>query len=62
MVFLCGPHPTPVAQAAVEELRQARHKRQLSMHVFVVPKLIAPYWQQPLYKVADIVLHIPAGQ
>jgi hypothetical protein len=59
-VFLWHPPPA-AAHAAVEELRKARLKRQDSTHVFVVPRLMAPYWRRQLHKVADIVFEIPCN-
>ncbi len=53
--------PPAAADVAVEELRKARHKRQESYHIFVVPRLMKPYWHKQLCKVSDIVLNIPPG-
>ncbi len=58
--FLWLPPPA-AADVAVEELRKARHKRQESHHLFVVPRLMKPYWHKQLCKAADIVLTVPAG-
>jgi hypothetical protein len=49
------------AEIAVEELRKARHKRQESMHLVVIPRLMHPHWRKQLYKAADIVITLPAG-
>lgn len=46
---------------AVEELRKARLKRQVSTHIFVCPRLMTPAWRKQLSKVADVVFEIPAG-
>jgi hypothetical protein len=53
--------PPAAAQFAVKELRKARLKRQLSTHIFVCPRLLAPSWRRHLSKVADVVFEIPAG-
>ena len=54
--------PSPcTAEVAVEELRKARHKRQISQHLFVVPRLMSPLWRKQLYKAADLVVTIPCG-
>ena len=54
--------PSPcTADVAVEELRKARHKRQISQHLFVVPRLMTPLWRKQLYKAADLVVTIPCG-
>ena len=54
--------PSPcTADVAVEELRKARHKQQISQHLFVVPRLMSPLWRKQLYKAADLVVTIPCG-
>ena len=58
--FIWSPPPA-AADVAVEELRKARHKRQESTHVFLVPTLMRPFWYKQLCKAADIVLSLPAG-
>lgn len=58
--FVWSPPPA-AAEAALEELRKTRTKRQDSLHVFVVPHLMTPQWLKQLYKASDIVFHIPAG-
>ena len=47
---------------AVDMLRIARLKRQVSTHVFVIPKLLLPKWRKYIHKVADIVLECAVGQ
>ena len=54
--------PPAAADAAIEELRKARHKRQDSMHVFVCPRLMTPYWKKHVHKSADLILEIPPGK
>ena len=51
--------PPSVADAAIEQLRYARIKRQSSIHVFVVPKLFFSLWRRQLYKEADLILFLP---
>ena len=58
--WIWAPAPA-AADAALEELRKARHKRQDSLHVFVCPRLLAPRWRKLLHKAADVVLTLPAG-
>jgi hypothetical protein len=58
--FLWTPAPA-ASQYAVEQLRKARHRRQSSMHVMVIPRLFTSLWRKQLYKVADVVFEIPAG-
>ena len=54
--------PPAVADAAVEQLRKARLKRQESSHIFVVPKIYKHNWIGQLYKTADIVFELKAGR
>jgi hypothetical protein len=49
------------AEAMIEELRKARHKRQKSHHLILLPRLMEPQWRKSVYKAADIVLSLPAG-
>ena len=58
--FVWSPPPA-AARIELEELRQARHKRQASLHVFLVPRLMSPEWRSQLYKTADLIFSIPAG-
>ncbi len=58
--FVWTPPPA-AADVAVEELRKARHKRQDSHHIFMVPRLMKPHWHKQLCKVSDIVLTLPPG-
>jgi hypothetical protein len=52
----------PVAAIAmIEELRKARHKRQLSHHLVLIPRLMQPEWRKALYKAADLVVMLPVG-
>ena len=60
--YLWTRPPPFAADIAISELRKARIKRQISTHVFVVPKLCAPIWIKQVYKAADFVFEIPAGQ
>ena len=45
---------------AFEELRKVSLKRQLSLHVIVVPKLITLEWLKHLYRLSDIIMAVPA--
>ena len=58
--FLWSP-PPGVARFAVEELRQARHKRQNSFHIFVCPRLLFEEWRRHHFKGADLYFELPAG-
>ncbi len=59
-VFVWFPAPC-AAEVAVEELRKARHKRQASLHLVIIPRLMHPHWRKQLYKAADLVLSLPVG-
>jgi hypothetical protein len=59
--FYVWTPPPFAAEAVVEELRKARHKRQKSHHLFVLPRLLQPQWRKQLYKAADLVVTLPPG-
>ena len=58
--FVWSPAPA-AGEAAIEELRKARQKSQKSTHVFIIPRLLAPFWRRHLWKGADLVVELPAG-
>jgi hypothetical protein len=58
--YVWAPPPCVAAQC-LDEIRKARHKRQLSTHVFVCPRIMTVEWQRQLYKSADLVLVINPG-
>ena len=51
--------PPAGADAAIEELWKARIKRQNSLHVILIPRLLTPLWQKQLFKAADLLVWIP---
>ena len=51
-LFLWAPPPA-VADAALEELLKARHKRADTFHVVVIPRLMVPRWRRLFLKVCD---------
>jgi hypothetical protein len=53
--------PPAAADVALEELRKARIKRQDSLHVIVIPRLLKPEWFRQLYKTCDLVFDVPIG-
>eukprot|EP00980_Cylindrotheca_fusiformis_P021935 scaffold8770_cov167-Cylindrotheca_fusiformis.AAC.2 len=59
-VLVWSPPPA-AADVALEELRKARIKRQLSLHVILIPRLCTPAWLRQLFKASDIILEIPPG-
>ena len=60
-VYIWAPPPA-AAEAALEQLRKARQKRQGSCHVFVCPRLMTPYWAKHLNRSADLITVVPQGQ
>jgi hypothetical protein len=58
--FVWAP-PPGAAEAALEELRKARIKRQDSLHIFVCPRLMTTRWFRQMNKAADLIFEIPAG-
>ena len=59
-LYIWAPPPA-AADIACEEIRKARLKRNLSMHVLICPRLLAPSWRRHLHRSADLVFEIPAG-
>ena len=59
-IYVWTPPPA-AARIALEELRQARHKRQSSLHIFITPLLMTPEWRSQLYKSADLIVTLPVG-
>jgi hypothetical protein len=51
--------PPSAAQIAVEQLRQARLKRENSTHVMIVPKQMSPEWKRQLFRVSDLFVELP---
>jgi hypothetical protein len=45
----------------LQQLSISRHKRSHLNHVFVAPRLMTALWRKKLFKLADIVLELPAG-
>lgn len=58
--YIWAPAPC-VALQCLEELRKARHKRQVSAHIFICPRIMTSVWQRHLFKSADLVFHLPPG-
>lgn len=51
-MFLWTPPPA-AAEAALEELLKARHKRTDTFHVVALPRLMAPMWRRLFNKACD---------
>jgi hypothetical protein len=58
-IHLWAPQPA-VADAMLEELLKARHKRTDTYHVIVVPRLLSPRWRRLFHKVSDLYFVVPA--
>ena len=53
--------PPAVADAMLEELLKARHKRTDTFHVVVIPRLLSPRWRRLFHKVSDLYFAVPPG-
>lgn len=53
--------PPAVADAALEEVLKARHKRSDTYHIILIPRLMTPRWRRLYRKVVDFSCEIPAG-
>jgi hypothetical protein len=53
--------PPAVADAALEELLKARHKRTDTFHVVVIPRLMAPRWRRLFNKACDFIFVVSPG-
>jgi hypothetical protein len=59
-LHLWAPQPA-VADAMLEELLKARHKRSDTFHVVVIPRLMSPRWRRLFHKVSDLHFVVPVG-
>jgi hypothetical protein len=57
---LWAPSPA-AADAALEELLKARHKRTDTFHVVVIPRLLTPRWRRLFHKAADCCFTVAPG-
>jgi hypothetical protein len=53
--------PPAVADAMLEELLKARHKRTDTYHIVVIPRLMAPRWRRLFFKAVDVHFVIDPG-
>jgi len=58
--FIWAPLPAAAA-AAFHQLSLSRHKRSHLNHIFIAPRLMTAAWRKKLFKLADLVLELPAG-
>eukprot|EP00956_Cyclotella_meneghiniana_P026479 scaffold57383_cov35-Cyclotella_meneghiniana.AAC.3 len=63
--FICGPrNPQPAvahADAVLEEILKARHKRTDTTYIILVPRLMAPWWRRLFHKVVDLSFVVDPG-
>ena len=59
-MHLWAPAPA-VADAMLEELLKARHKRTDTYHIVVIPRLMAPRWRRLFHKASDLFFSIDPG-
>lgn len=53
--------PPAAADAALEELLKARHKRSDTYHVVAIPRLVTPRWRRLFNKACDFTFVVPTG-
>ena len=53
--------PPAVADAALEELLKARHKRTDTFHVIIIPRLMTPRWRRLFNKACDFTFAVSLG-
>ena len=53
--------PPGAADAAVEELGKAIHKRPYTFHMMIIPRLLTSKWRKQLGKTTDLMFEIKAG-
>ena len=53
--------PPAVADAALEELLKARHKRTDTFHVVLIPRLMTPRWRRLFAKACDFTFVVSPG-
>jgi hypothetical protein len=53
--------PPAAADACLEQLAVAIHKRPKTFHIVVLPRLMTSYWRQLLGKICDLIVTIPLG-
>ena len=58
--FLWTPPPA-VADAMLEEVLKARHKRTNTFHIIAIPRLMLPRWRRLFNKVCDFTFEVSPG-
>ena len=58
--YVWAPPPAAV-DAYLEELRKARMKRKILLHIVIIQRLMTPAWRKQLNKAADYIFTIQAS-
>jgi len=53
--------PPAGAEAALEQLAKANHKRPNNTHVVLIPRLMTASWRKLLAKICDLTFTVPVG-
>jgi hypothetical protein len=53
--------PPATAEAALEQLAAAIHKRPQSQHAVLIPRLLTSVWRKLLGKICDLIFIVPLG-
>lgn len=61
LTWLVWSPPPALADAALDEFEESRHKRKHLNHVWIMPRLMTYSWRKRLAKICDIVFTIPPG-
>lgn len=59
-VHLWAPPPA-IADAMLEQLLMARHKRTDTTHIVIIPRLFGPRWRRLFHKACDVTFVVPPG-
>ena len=57
-IYVWSPAPA-AGQHAIEQLRQARLKRTVSTHIFLIPRIFTSLWRKQAYKCSDLIIKLP---
>jgi hypothetical protein len=57
----CWPPAPTIADAALEQLAKAVHKRPHHIHVMLVPCLMTAHWRKLMLKICDLYFTVPVG-
>jgi len=58
----CVWTPAPAAaEAALEQLAKAKHKRPQHTHLVIIPRLMTAHWRRLMSKICDLIFTVPTG-